>query len=52
MNRHTTANTAGNSLTLEAGGYDVDYVGQIPAAKSYGTMRMYHLHGLRAARQE
>jgi hypothetical protein len=25
------------------GGYACDYVGQVPAAKSYGTMRMYHL---------
>jgi class 3 adenylate cyclase len=39
-------------LALEAGGYDVDYVGQIPAAKSYGTMRMYHLHGFSARRAE
>jgi class 3 adenylate cyclase len=32
-------------LVLEGGGYACDYVGQVPAAKSYGTMRMYHLHG-------
>ena len=32
-------------LALEPGGYAVDYVGQVQAAKSYGTMRMYHLHG-------
>jgi class 3 adenylate cyclase len=30
-------------LALEPGGYACDYVGQVPAAKSYGTMRMYHL---------
>lgn len=35
-------------LALEPGGYACDYVGQVPAAKSYGTMRMYHLHAPRA----
>lgn len=34
-------------LALEPGGYACDYVGQVPAAKSYGTMRMYHLHAPR-----
>ena len=34
-------------LALEPGGYACDYVGQVPAAKSYGTMRMYHLHSQR-----
>jgi class 3 adenylate cyclase len=32
-------------LVLEGGGFACDYVGQVPAAKNYGTMRMYHLHG-------
>ena len=31
-------------LALEPRGYACDYVGQVPAAKSYGTLRMYHLH--------
>ena len=31
-------------LALEPGEFACDYVGQVPAAKSYGTMRMYHLH--------
>ncbi|MEO6172045.1 MAG: adenylate/guanylate cyclase domain-containing protein, partial [Arenimonas sp.] len=34
-------------LALEPNAYACDYVGQIPAAKSYGTMRMYHLHAPR-----
>ena len=34
-------------LALQPNGYACDYVGQIPAAKSYGTMRMYHLHAPR-----
>ena len=34
-------------LALEPNPYACDYVGQIPAAKSYGTMRMYHLHAPR-----
>ena len=36
-------------LALEPDGYGCDYVGQVPAAKSYGTMRMYHLHSASAA---
>ncbi|MGH8106748.1 MAG: adenylate/guanylate cyclase domain-containing protein, partial [Arenimonas sp.] len=35
-------------LALEPNAYACDYVGQIPAAKSYGTMRMYHLHAPRS----
>jgi class 3 adenylate cyclase len=35
-------------LALEPGGFACDYVGQVPAAKDYGTMRMYHLHALRS----
>ena len=35
-------------LALEPGGFACDYVGQVPAAKDYGTMRMYHLHAPRA----
>ncbi|HEX2827662.1 MAG TPA: adenylate/guanylate cyclase domain-containing protein [Burkholderiales bacterium] len=35
-------------LALEPKGYACDYVGQVPAAKSYGTLRMYHLHRRRA----
>lgn len=35
-------------LALEPGGFACDYVGQVPAAKSYGTMRMYHLHAPRS----
>lgn len=31
-------------LALEPAGFACDYVGQVPAAKGYGTMRMYHLH--------
>jgi class 3 adenylate cyclase len=31
-------------LALEPDGFACDYVGQVPAAKGYGTMRMYHLH--------
>ncbi|MGH8675885.1 MAG: TRAFs-binding domain-containing protein [Burkholderiales bacterium] len=31
-------------LALEPAGFGCDYVGQVPAAKGYGTMRMYHLH--------
>ena len=31
-------------LALEPRGYACDYVGQVPAAKNYGTLRMYHLH--------
>jgi class 3 adenylate cyclase len=34
-------------LALEPNPYACDYVGQIPAAKNYGTMRMYHLHAPR-----
>jgi class 3 adenylate cyclase len=34
-------------LALQPNGYACDYVGQIPAAKNYGTMRMYHLHAPR-----
>ena len=34
-------------LALERGGFACDYVGQIPAAKSYGPMRMYHLRAPR-----
>jgi len=34
-------------LALEPGGFACDYVGQVPAAKDYGTMRMYHLHAAR-----
>lgn len=34
-------------LALEPNAYACDYVGQVPAAKSYGTMRMYHLHAPR-----
>lgn len=34
-------------LALERGGYACDYVGQVPAAKNYGSMRMYHLHAPR-----
>ena len=34
-------------LALEPNAFACDYVGQIPAAKSYGTMRMYHLHAPR-----
>lgn len=34
-------------LALEQDGFACDYVGQVPAAKSYGTMRMYHLHAPR-----
>jgi class 3 adenylate cyclase/tetratricopeptide (TPR) repeat protein len=34
-------------LALEPKGYACDYVGQVPAAKSYGTLRMYHLHARR-----
>jgi len=34
-------------IALERGGFACDYVGQVPAAKSYGTMRMYHLHAPR-----
>jgi hypothetical protein len=30
-------------IALEPRGFACDYVGQVPAAKSYGTMRMYHL---------
>ncbi len=35
-------------LALQPNGYACDYVGQIPAAKNYGTMRMYHLHAPRS----
>ena len=35
-------------LALEPGGFACDYVGKVPAAKSYGTMRMYHLHAPRS----
>ena len=31
-------------LALEPALFGCDYVGQVPAAKGYGTMRMYHLH--------
>jgi class 3 adenylate cyclase len=31
-------------LALELDGYACNYVGQVPAAKDFGTMRMYHLH--------
>ena len=34
-------------LAVEPNPFACDYVGQIPAAKSYGTMRMYHLHAPR-----
>jgi class 3 adenylate cyclase len=34
-------------LALQPNGYVCDYVGRIPAAKSYGTMRMYHLRAPR-----
>jgi class 3 adenylate cyclase len=34
-------------LALEPGGFACDYVGQVPAAKDYGSMRMYHLHAPR-----
>ena len=34
-------------LALEPGAFACDYVGQVPAAKDYGTMRMYHLHAPR-----
>lgn len=35
-------------LALEPGGaFACDYVGQVPAAKDYGTLRMYHLHAPR-----
>ena len=34
-------------LALQPNGYACDYVGQVPAAKNYGTMRMYHLHAPR-----
>ena len=37
-------------LALQPNGYVCDYVGQVPAAKSYGTMRMYHLRAPRGAR--
>jgi class 3 adenylate cyclase len=30
-------------LALDPGGFACDYVGEVPAAKNYGTMRMYHL---------
>jgi class 3 adenylate cyclase len=30
-------------LALEADAYNCDYVGVVPAAKDFGTMRMYHL---------
>ena len=30
-------------LALDAGGFACDYVGEVPAAKNFGTMRMYHL---------
>ena len=30
-------------LALDRDSFACDYVGQVPAAKSYGTMRMYHL---------
>ena len=32
------------TLALEPALFGCDYVGQVPAAKGYGTMRMYHLH--------
>jgi class 3 adenylate cyclase len=35
-------------LALEPKGYACDYVGEVPAAKDYGTLRMYHLHALTA----
>lgn len=35
-------------LALEPAGFACDYVGQVPAAKDYGTMRMYHLHAPRS----
>lgn len=31
-------------LSLERDAFACDYVGQVPAAKNYGTIRMYHLH--------
>jgi class 3 adenylate cyclase len=31
-------------LSLERDAFSCDYVGQVPAAKNYGTIRMYHLH--------
>ena len=31
-------------LSLERDAFTCDYVGQVPAAKNYGTIRMYHLH--------
>ena len=31
-------------LALERSSYTCDYVGHIPAAKDFGTLRMYHLH--------
>jgi hypothetical protein len=35
-------------LALEPGGaFACGYVGQVPAAKDYGTLRMYHLHAMR-----
>jgi class 3 adenylate cyclase len=34
-------------LALEPSGFACDYVGQVPAAKDYGTLRMYHLHAPR-----
>jgi hypothetical protein len=31
-------------LAMKPGAFRCDYVGIVPAAKGYGTMRMYHLH--------
>lgn len=33
-------------LALEPAGYDCHYVGRVPAAKDFGTLRMYHLQAL------
>lgn len=37
------------SLALSPESFACDYVGEVPAAKGYGVLRMYHLHAARAS---